>query len=402
MGLLSRLLGKPDRDDFAQMMLRSYREAGETQPIEYMRDEFMLKCGDHRGYLDNAYQEYCSAPRSRRKAVVQHWTKVWFSVSRDLDLSFEQAAPKLLPRIRERMFYEEMKQRSDGEFQPAYKLLTEQLAVCVVIDLPAAIAEISGTHLKEWNKSLDECLKIARENLWKISNEDFESPREGIYISPWRDNHDCSRLYLHDLIWQLKVKGEHVAMVPNRDVLIVTGSGDAKGLEAMAELTAAAFEQPRFMSARPVRLDGTKWTEFELPKDHPLSSRFKFLEVLALGSDYAAQKQLLDKRHEESGQDVHVADYHGVEHSESHEVFSYCVWPRADALLPKTDRVSFFDSQLPKDSQIVATVEWSTCLQIAGRLMEAHDIYPPRYRVREFPTAQEMEKLKAADRSIGS
>jgi hypothetical protein len=41
-------------------------------------------------------------------------------------------------------------------------------------------------------------------------------------------------LFLHDLVWQLDVKGRHVAMVPDRNVRLVTGSEDHEGLRRIA------------------------------------------------------------------------------------------------------------------------------------------------------------------------
>ena len=54
-------------------------------------------------------------------------------------------------------------------------------------------------------------------NQSEISQENFTCPAPGVWASPWRDNYDASRLVLLDLIRRHKVKGDYVAMVPNRD-----------------------------------------------------------------------------------------------------------------------------------------------------------------------------------------
>ena len=38
-------------------------------------------------------------------------------------------------------------------------------------------------------------------------------------------------------------------------------------------------------------------------------------------------------------------------------------------------------------------VEWDKVAEIAGDMMEAIDIYPPRFRVREFPTEQQLASM---------
>lgn len=59
----------------------------------------------------------------------------------------------------------------------------------------------------------------------------------GFWQSPWRDKHDASRPFLTNLVRSLRVKGEHVAMVPNRGTLCFTGSEDERGLALMATLS---------------------------------------------------------------------------------------------------------------------------------------------------------------------
>jgi hypothetical protein len=38
-------------------------------------------------------------------------------------------------------------------------------------------------------------------------------------------------------------------------------------------------------------------------------------------------------------------------------------------------------------------VEWQKVMDVAGDLMEAVDIYPPRYRVREFPSEKQLAAM---------
>jgi hypothetical protein len=58
------------------------------------------------------------------------------------------------------------------------------------------------------------------------------------------------------LIRELEVKGDPVAMVPNRDTLLVTGWADEPGLARMAALAEDAAGHPRPVSGVSVRLEG--------------------------------------------------------------------------------------------------------------------------------------------------
>jgi hypothetical protein len=53
--------------------------------------------------------------------------------------------------------------------------------------------------------------------------------------------------------------GDHVAAVPNRDVLLVTGADDAEGLQQMAAAAMDALSLPRPMCPRFYRLQGDDW-----------------------------------------------------------------------------------------------------------------------------------------------
>ena len=71
-------------------------------------------------------------------------------------------------------------------------------------------------------------------------------------------------------------------------------------------------------------------------------------------------------------------------------------WARdAESLLPVTDLVGVFDSDLPKDEQYLGFARWSQVASVAGVAMElCSDIYPPRYRLREFPSPEQFAQIE--------
>ena len=95
---------------------------------------------------------------------------------------------------------------------------------------------------------------------------------------------------LPELVPALSVKGRHVAMVPSRDVLLVTGSEDAEGLIAMAKFAQDVLQKPR----RDVRLRVSAWGALggvsASQPDHPAYSLLKLLAVRGRWSQYY-QKQ---------------------------------------------------------------------------------------------------------------
>ena len=72
---------------------------------------------------------------------------------------------------------------------------------------------------------------------------------------------------------------------------------------------------------------------------------------------------------------------------------SYAVWTESvESLLPQTDLVVFGGMEGEP-----TMVPWSRVLEEVGHLLEPLDIYPPRYRVREFPSAEQLAAMGSVD-----
>jgi hypothetical protein len=59
-------------------------------------------------------------------------------------------------------------------------------------------------------------------------------------------------------------------------------------------------------------------------------------------------------------------------------------------LLPQTDLVALIEPQRKREPFLVP---WPDLAEIAGDLMKPEDIYPPRFRVDEFPRAEQLQAL---------
>ncbi|HZN65430.1 MAG TPA: hypothetical protein VFB66_09010, partial [Tepidisphaeraceae bacterium] len=94
------------------------------------------------------------------------------------------------------------------------------------------------------------------------------------------------------------------------------------------------------------------------------------------------------------GEDVFVAS-HKVMQREDGSLFSFTSWVEGctDALMPEADFVSFGRVVNGKaDSYGIAP--WERVKQVLGGLMEPTDLYPPRYRVKGFPTKEQLSELQ--------
>jgi hypothetical protein len=322
--------------------------------------------------------------------------RVWFSYRKETPDAFTDARPDLLPSIRVRselhLLPLRLRTEGKGDISWPHRVLAGHLGLTVVYDRPESMTHLQQSRLDEWAVSLDEALAASCDNLKEISGNTFEQPRPGVWISPWRDNYDAARLAIPEVLRQYDVQGELVAAVPNRDVLILTGSEDEAGLTFLLNAVEECMAKPRPLSAIPVLLDGDTWLPFQPDPKSPLFERFRLPYVKSVGDDYTEQAELLNALHKKTGEDLFVAAYNAVKRGEM--VISYCVWSEGvDTLLPRTDEVFFFRQGTDQKGEIVMTAEWSKVAQVVGELMEPCGLYPERYRVRAFPTPEQFASM---------
>jgi uncharacterized protein YtpQ (UPF0354 family) len=406
MGLLKKLFGPPSKDRFAKLVLAGIRRAGERREIVYDQGEFRLHTTERKGMilnLDNAYPEYCDAPKSARPEVLRKWVRLWFSERHEIPDEFEHVRMDLRPVVNSRSHYELFNlqfQLEGREVAPRpHFVLGEHFAVGLVYDLPETMQHVTQDNLDGWGVTYYEGLEAARENLAQL---DFAcigpGEGEGLWLSMAKDSYDAARILLVDILRNFRVRGDVVAMIPNRETLLVAGTEDADALKAMLTLAEEGIRQPRRISAIALRLEGDDWTPWLPPAEHPLHLGFRNLRTQTLGQDYAEQKQLLDKLHEKTGEDIFVASYSGIERKETGEVTTYCVWTEdVLTLLPPADLVAFV-----RRDQSSFMVPWDRAVEVVGDLLEPLDMYPERYRVDGFPTEEQLKAMGGDALSLDS
>jgi hypothetical protein len=119
--------------------------------------------------------------------------------------------------------------------------------------------------------------------------------------------------------------------------------------------------------------------------------------------EYNDQKELLDKIHESTGEDVFVASFSAVQHKDSGRIASYGVWAEGvPTLLPETDDLVLMRGNPQTDDiHVAASGPWQRVREIAGDLMQPLGVYPERYRVVEFPTPQQLAAIGKGEGPLG-
>ncbi|MGO9110285.1 MAG: DUF1444 family protein [Thermoguttaceae bacterium] len=392
MGLSDKL-----KDEFAQLVIARLRETGVASEISYEPDEFQIcVAGEIQStlFLNNAYQEYCSISEENRHKALRRFVRGWLDAHKPAPEEYADIQPDILPAVRSRSFFESARLRmviaGNEDASLPYQMLGEDLGLGLVYDMPDSMKPISNRELDLWGVTFYEALEAARDNLRQVRPR-IVGPKEGegVYVFTTNDGYDSSRLIHLDLIRQFQVKGDYVAMAPGREMLIIAGSEDVPGLEAMLALAKKAFQQPRTVSGAALRLDGDDWAPWMPEVGHALFHEFQALRLQSLGQDYAEQKELLDKLHEITGESVLVSTFSVMQHKRTGQRVNYCVWARgAISLLPRAERVIFGG-----EGQETVMVPWERVVEVVGHLMTPTGMYPDRFRVETFPTVEELAAM---------
>ena len=401
MEALRRLLPKPDREWVARALTEALVRRGvERGSIAYDPDQYALRYGSEVSFLANLYADCCCAWPWQRRGRIERFARLrqGFATERE---PFAAVRSRVLPAVRDRYMFEAVAlvARADGNRPASHPLrpLGMRLAAGLVIDSEESMQLVSDEDLRHWGVSEDEAFVVAAGNLGRRPRN-LESAGEGVYVGPWNDCHVPSRLALPDLLGDVDVDGEVVAVAPNWNHLILTGANHAAGLAgAIRFAMKVTAEEPKAMSALPIVKRGGEWVTLELPRGHAVEPLLRKARVLELSGVYADQKQLLDRVHEREELDVYVAAYNGVRHEETDSHSSYCVWAKGvDALLPRTEEISFFDDGQPEGRRVVGRFDWDIVELHCRELMRPTEHALQRFRVADFPSPDQLAAMARA------
>ncbi|MCP3136330.1 hypothetical protein [Pyxidicoccus xibeiensis] len=393
-----------ERAAFAQQALEALRAAGFPGEGRYEPEHFRIQTQGPDGgagmviFLTNFYREYQATPPERRGEVLARLTKANLPV--DAPETYEQARPDLMLVVRPRASFELLTAHTGGPLggkgPVSWRPLGEVLAVALVQDTPDAMRYVPPEDLVRWGVTFDRAYADALANLRRLGVEPMTPVAPGACALSTNDSYGASRLLLAEVVRRCEVRGEPVALVPNRDTLLLTGSKDAEGLRKVAEVAQLAMQAPRPVDGRALRLTAEGWKPFLPDAGHPARSLLQRLAVSSLARDYAEQAERLDQQHEREGTDLFVAGYI-PEQDEHGRSFGQAVWVSGiDTLLPRADILLFMDEKLGPKAPPVAVVRWDLVVRDAGLLlMPELGLYPERYRVTGFPSKEQLERWKA-------
>lgn len=396
-------------EEFARAAADFLLAQGEQRPVAINLPHNRLVVGELPGpvsfiSLIHAHREYEAANAAERERVLSR--RFWASIQRAPELRADSVKRSVLPRLRDRAWFSAVRRQAEldlgadeeaiDEVMLPHVPLNDELAVHLAFELATSVSEIGADRFPAWGLRFEDLLEHAKKNLLARSKEPFEEPTKGVFVSPYHDTFDATRMVLPDLFRALPVKGLPVVIAPTHDIVFVSGDADEAGLMQIATWGEEALLEPRAHSAIAFRLEEAGWRPWMPPKGHSAWAKFKLLNLQTTASSYARQKEVLEALLQANGHDITVGTMRAFRTPEG-EIFTASAWlENVEALLPMTDRIDFV--KVSKDGSANGQV-WSTSFDIArrtlGELMQPIGDLPERYRVKGFPTFEQLEKMAA-------
>jgi uncharacterized protein YtpQ (UPF0354 family) len=222
--------------------LKKIRPGAEVRVAGELELEIVLAAGaePHRVFLDNAFRDYSQSP-DKKSDILKHYA----GVLTETETTREIDPTRILPVIRDREFLDQANEVSKKSANPsvaASERYNEDLYVMYVADSEHTVRYLNETDLEVAKIDRAELRTRAIENLRRLHPEVRIIGSKGLFMVQLEGTYESS-LLLSKSLWDmpdLKLKGEILAAVPTRDVLLITGTLEREGLEMMRQIVAEA------------------------------------------------------------------------------------------------------------------------------------------------------------------
>lgn len=230
-------------DDFTEEVARRVRLAAPQLDVQVVKAlELAINMGDdggNRAFLDNAYQMYQGESARNRSDVIDRFVRSFAEAAAGL----ERSRDAIIPIVKDRDWLEEirlsMQRMGSGKVQEnVYEDINDALVVVYAIDTPSNIAYLSPDELESLGVQREDLRALAVRNLCGLL-PGIEVHRGDLVNMITADgNYEASLLLFADL-WERereKLRGEPVAAVPARDLLLFADSANPDAVAQLKQL----------------------------------------------------------------------------------------------------------------------------------------------------------------------
>ena len=378
------------------------REDPKVEQVERQPDSYGLRItrSGRQGsvFLDNLFADTREMPPEARTQVIQRFLRsLWMDGAEPL--TWEEARHRLLPVLRASTFGMAQLSRLEPDRELVGRRTLPFLLELLVVDLPESAMYVQRRHLQEWNVGEEEAFSAAHANLGRLGDDAELYDREPgpIWSVDSGDTYETSRLLQPGFLasFASRVEGRPIAILPERSTLLISGDANPATVARLCESGEREYEAAsrRLTPALYSVDDAGRVVPYQRPGNDALAQRVRLAHARLAMSEYAAQKEALDKVHQAREVDVYVANLGAVARKKDERPITWCVWSRdVKALLPRADVVV-----MNLGDKDIFMVPWADVERLVPEsLTPVPELWPPRHRTGEWPTPEALETLRAA------
>jgi uncharacterized protein YtpQ (UPF0354 family) len=195
--------------------------------------------------VDNAYIAYQSNPDSLPQIMANYITSLRSAINQVDEVTADKIVPVIKP-----LSYLNMTTHAGGpKINPGiYETYNDEFMIMYALDLPVNVRGIGESDLTTLGITRESLLEISINNLMKIIPGIQVKGGNGLFMVMAGGTYESSLILHHDIIHKdnFKVNGELVVAIPNRDILLVTGSNDTENLAKAAAIANKMFAENNY------------------------------------------------------------------------------------------------------------------------------------------------------------
>ncbi|MFT3701773.1 MAG: DUF1444 family protein [Agriterribacter sp.] len=253
--------------EFAQIYLDSLSKKYPSVKFELNPDlTITSKKGDldYKHYIDNAFIAYKAEPDSINNFISRY-------VASTTDLYLNQKSvdiDNIVPVIKPVEYLDEINSlKKDGKsFPMVTEKYNDQLIIAYAEDSKNSIKYLTEDNFKTLSISKDTLKSIALRNFDKIIPNIQRQGGNGLFMITAGGDYEASIILLSS-IWtreNFPVDGDFIVAIPNRDMLIVTGSKNKTGITKIKEIVADSYKTENYqVSDKLFKWTGNKFEKYE-------------------------------------------------------------------------------------------------------------------------------------------
>ena len=221
---------------------------------------------DVKHYLDNAYKEYQLNSDNFDAIFEKYFASAEKLYKDDGAIQFDNIIPLIKP-VEFLDSLRELSRQNGAEKEPwiVYEPYNEQLIIVYVEDTPKSVRYFTQEEFNEMTIPKEDLLPMAIENLLRILPPMQRQGGEGLVLVTAGGDFEASLILLAG-IWNdenFPVKGDLVISIPNRDMLIISGSIEFEKLKVLQEITKKSYSNGHHsLSPFLYKWDGRRFVRF--------------------------------------------------------------------------------------------------------------------------------------------